>query len=137
MTDISQQAKDTLAQLARRKATERLLSAGAETTDAMQRRVLALAAERNLPAADYAKLLHKRVLTGSIMAFCEKHDVSTDWLLCGDLRALALMTQRHRSAKTVTADLERQWKELVRLLADGPRGVPKLLDYAQRLAGAK
>jgi hypothetical protein len=47
--------------------------------------VLLLAAERNLPAAEYAKLMHKRVLTGPMLAFCKKHDVSMDWLMDGDL----------------------------------------------------
>jgi hypothetical protein len=51
---------------------------------AVRRRVLAFAQERNLQSADYAKLLHKRRSSVAV-AFCEKHKVSMDWLLCGDL----------------------------------------------------
>jgi hypothetical protein len=58
----------------------------------MQRRLQALAAERGIPPADYAKLMWKRVSTGAFMAFCEKHNVSTDWLLSGDLKGLQRMT---------------------------------------------
>jgi hypothetical protein len=59
----------------------------------MKRRVLALAAERNLPPADYAKLMHKRVMDRSIHEFCSKHDVSLDWLMYGDLKGLQRMKQ--------------------------------------------
>jgi hypothetical protein len=43
------------------KAKQRLLRDGSDSDTAFQRRVLALAAERNLRPADYAKLMHKRV----------------------------------------------------------------------------
>ena len=61
-TDISEEAKQALANVAQRKASNRLLRDGCGTDAAMKRRVLALAAERNLPPADYAKLMHKRVM---------------------------------------------------------------------------
>jgi hypothetical protein len=51
----------------------------------MQRRVQALAAERSIPPADFHKLMYKRPSTQAVFDFCEKHKVSADWLLCGDL----------------------------------------------------
>ncbi len=92
-TDISDKAKQALADLAQRKAGDRLRRDGCNTDAAMKRRVLALAAERNLPPADYAKLMHKRVLDRSIHEFCDKHDVSLDWLMYGDLKGLQRMKQ--------------------------------------------
>jgi hypothetical protein len=92
-TEISDEAKQALANLAQRKASDRLRRDGCSTDAAMKRRVLALAAERNLPPADYAKLMHKRVMDRSIHEFCSKHDVSLDWLMYGDLKGLQRMKQ--------------------------------------------
>jgi hypothetical protein len=79
-----------------RRARERLRRAGAESTPAMQRRVQALAVERSIPPPGYAKLMYKRVSTKAVIDFCEKHDVSTDWLLYGDLAGLKRMTRPPR-----------------------------------------
>ena len=76
---------------------DRLKRDGCQSSDAVRRRVLALAAERNLQPADYAKLLHKRISAAPAVDFCEKHKVSLDWLLCGDLQGL------QRMAKATTA----------------------------------
>jgi hypothetical protein len=57
-TDISEEAKLALANRAHVIARVRLVRDGCSTDAAMQRRVLLLAAERNLPPAEYAKLLH-------------------------------------------------------------------------------
>jgi hypothetical protein len=90
--EISEEAKKSLADVARRKAFERLEKDGAHSTAAMQRRVRALAQERNIPAADFHKLMYKRPSTPACMEFCEKHKVSYDWLLAGDLKGLQRMT---------------------------------------------
>ena len=84
--DISEEAKRAIADGARRRARDRLDRDGCHSTDAVRRRVLALAAERNLAPADDAKLLHKRISMSVAVDFCEKHKVSVDWLLCGDLQ---------------------------------------------------
>ena len=89
--EISEEAKRTLADLPRRKALQRLERDGATSRPAMQRRILALAAERSIPPADFHKLMYKRINTYDIMVFCEKHKVSYDWLLCGDLKGLHRM----------------------------------------------
>jgi hypothetical protein len=96
--EISEKAKAALANVQQRRARERLHRDGAESRPAMQRRVQALAAERSIPPADYAKLMYKRVSTGAVIAFCEKHNVSTDWLLCGDLKGLARMERERKEA---------------------------------------
>jgi hypothetical protein len=84
-------------------AFDRLERDGAHSTAAMQRRVRALAAERDIPPADYAKLMYKRVGTPAFLAFCEKHNVSVDWLLCGDLKGLQRMTNERRARRLMTA----------------------------------
>jgi hypothetical protein len=83
--------------VARRKAADRLERDGAHSIDAIRRRVRAIALERNIPPADFGKLLHKRIITAHAVAFCKKHKVSMDWLLCGDLQGLRRMTQWRRS----------------------------------------
>jgi hypothetical protein len=89
--EISEEAKRALADNARRKAIDRLERDGAHSNAAVQRRVLALAAERNIPPADYAKLMHKRIITEAVLAFCKKYNISIDWLMCGDLKGLQRM----------------------------------------------
>jgi hypothetical protein len=95
--EISEEAKRALADLPRRKVLARLEQDGAQSTAAVQRRVRTLAQERNILPADFAKLMHKRILTQHVMAFCEKHKVSYDWLLCGNLQGLRRMTQEAKA----------------------------------------
>jgi hypothetical protein len=59
--EISEEAKRALADLPRRRAFDRLNRDGAHSTAAVQRRVRAIAHQRNIPPADYFKL-----------AFCDK-----------------------------------------------------------------
>jgi hypothetical protein len=101
--EISEEAKRALADLPRRKALARLEQDGAQSTAAVQRRVRALAQERNISPADFAKLMHKRILIQHIMTFCEKHKVSYDWLLCGDLKGLSRMEQRRKVAEAAAS----------------------------------
>jgi hypothetical protein len=64
--------------------------------------------------------MHKCISTTHAMAFCEKHKISMDWLLCGDLQGLHRMT---KEAKAESAELtEAQRKEVTQLfLALSPR----------------
>ena len=88
--------------------------------DAVRRRVRAIAEERNLEPAEFAKLMYERISTTYALAFCEKHKVSLDWLLCGDLQGLRRMTQE---AKVEPPEMtEAQRKEVTQLfLALSPR----------------
>jgi hypothetical protein len=61
--------------------------------------LLALAQERGIPEADYRKLIFKRINTRDVMEFADRHKVSFDWLLCGDLRGLRRMTQEARASR--------------------------------------
>ena len=108
--EISEEAKRTLADLPRRKALQRLERDGATSRPAMQRRIQVIAAERSIPPADFHKLMYKRVNTRDVMAFCEKHKVSFDWLLCGDLKGLARMERERKQAAAAASH------------SDGPRG---------------
>jgi hypothetical protein len=103
-TEISEEAKIALANGAMFRARQRLVRDGCQTDAAMRRRLLALAAERNIPPADYAKLMHKRVLMPSIQNFCRKHDVSLDWLMDGDLKGLQRMKAWEKQGRVMDAD---------------------------------
>ena len=94
--EISEEAKKSLANAVRHAAFRRLERDGAHSTAALQRRVRAFAQERNIPAADFHKLMYKRPSTRDVMVFCEKHKVSFDWLLCGDLKGLQRMTSERK-----------------------------------------
>jgi hypothetical protein len=112
-TDISEEAKRAIADAARRKGADRLERDGAHSMDAIRRRVRAIAQERNLQPADIAKLMYKRISTTHAVAFCEKHKVSLDWLLCGDLQGLHRMT---KAAKATPPEMtEAQRKEVTQL----------------------
>jgi hypothetical protein len=123
--EISQEAQASIAKRSQLKARERLDRAGASSNDALRRRVRAIAEERNLPPADIAKLMYKRISTRDIMIFCEKHKVSFDWLLCGDLRGLHRMTQEAKAAPPETSEGQR--KEVVSLFCALP---PKMQTVA-------
>ena len=117
---ISEEAKRAIADAARRKAADRLKRDGAYSLVAIRRRVRAIAQERNLQPADIAKLMHKRISTTHAMAFCEKHKISMDWLLCGDLQGLRRMTQEAKAKPPEMTKAQR--KEVTQLfLALSPR----------------
>jgi hypothetical protein len=130
--EISEEAKRALADLPRRKALARLEQDGAQSTAALQRRVRTLAQERNILPADFAKLMHKRILTQHVMAICEKHKVSYDWLLCGDLQGLRRMTQEAKASPPEITEAQR--KEVTRLfLALSPKMQAAALGCMQEL----
>ena len=122
--EISEEAKQALANVAQRKAQDRLVRDGCRTDAAMRRRLLALAAERNLPPAEYAKLMHKRIMDRSIHEFCSKHNISLDWLMYGDLKGLQRMKQWAKENHGMTADEQRA--EISRLLLALPPATQKL-----------
>jgi hypothetical protein len=115
-TDISEEAKQAIANGHLVRARQRLRRDGCSSDTAFRRRVLVLAAERNLPPAEYAKLLHKRVPMKPITAFCKKHDVSLDWLMDGDLKGL----QRMKAWKKAGMTPDEQRAEILRLLLLSP-----------------
>ena len=114
--EISEEAKIAIANASRLKAFDRLERDGATSDDALRRRVRAIAAERNIPAADYAKLMHKRISTVAVRQFCEKHKVSYDWLLAGDLGGLRRMIQEAKAAAAPEMP-EAQRKEVMQLFS--------------------
>jgi hypothetical protein len=98
---------------AHRAAFDRLKKDGAHSTAALQRRVRALAHERNIPPADYAKLMYKRPNIHDIGVFCEKHNVSFDWILGGVLAGLQQMTREHKDRAGGRADAK--WVNFLRV----------------------
>jgi hypothetical protein len=91
----------------------RLEQDGAHSSEALRRRVMALAQERNIPPADFKKLMYKRINTQDVMVFCEKHKVNYDWLLAGDLRGLRTMTQEAKADQANISEAQR--KEIISL----------------------
>jgi hypothetical protein len=122
--EISEEAKLAIQNGTLVRAPGRLVKDGCQTDAAMRRRLLALAAERNIPPAEYAKLMHKRVLMPSIQNFCRKYDVSLDWLLDGDLKGLQRMKNWERQGQGMTADEQRA--EILRLLLALPPAKQKV-----------
>ena len=97
--DLTPDQKKMLADVVgKRKARERLRRNGAESREAMRRRVQAFAIEKSIPPARIARLLKGRTTMARVELFCEDYDVSADWLLCGDLHGLVRMTKRQKEA---------------------------------------
>jgi hypothetical protein len=113
--EISEEAKRTLADLPRRKALQRLERDGATSRSAMQRRILALAAERSIPPADFHKLMYKRPGTQAVLDFCKRHNVSADWTA---LRRSAGAAQDDAGGKAEPPEIPEAYrKEIMRLFS--------------------
>lgn len=82
-------------------AAGRLSVDGATSKDAIRRRILALAYERKLPKAEFAKALTCQ--TFQVAEFVERHRLSFDWLYFGDLKGLLWMTNDRRARRVMTA----------------------------------
>jgi len=122
-TDISEEAKQAIANGQLIRARNRLRRDGCSSNDAFRRRVLLLAAERDFPPAEYAKLLRKQRTMKPLQAFCEKHHVSLDWLCDGSLQGLQRMKQWAKQDQGMTADQQRA--EIVRLFLALPPATQK------------
>jgi hypothetical protein len=135
-TDISEEAKQAIANGQLIRARNRLVNDGCRTDAAMRRRLLALAAERNLPPAEFAKLLHKRVLFPNLTRFCKKHDVSLDWLMDGDLKGLARMKKWEREGSGMSAEeLKAELYRIAQLFLSLPPSKQKIaFDHFNQLA---
>jgi hypothetical protein len=57
-------------------------------------RIALIAAERSLPKSETAEVMG-RLNTRDVVVFAERHRISLDWLICGDLKGL-LRTVRWR-----------------------------------------
>jgi hypothetical protein len=114
---ISHEAKIAIAAAAKRKASDRLERDGNFSRDAIRHRLRALAHDRGIPPAGIAKAM--RLNTRALVAFCEQHNVSCDWLMFGDLRGLPKTVQNAQPAPEI---VEAQKCEIVQLLLAMPPG---------------
>jgi hypothetical protein len=71
----------------RNSAFGRLQEDGASSKDNIRRRILLIAAERGLSHAEIKPALTCHTL--KVVTFMERHHISADWLLTGDLQGLA------------------------------------------------
>jgi hypothetical protein len=76
--------------------------------------------------------MYKRINTRDVMAFCEKHKVSYNWLLGGDLQGLRGMSQEAKATPPEMTEAQR--KEVARLfLALSPKMQAVALGCMQEL----
>jgi hypothetical protein len=82
-------------------------------------------------------LLHKRISAAHAVDFCDKHKVSLDWLLCGDLKGLQRMTKEAKAATAHAPQIrEAQWREFRRLFDQlRPDWQATAVAYVRQLAG--
>jgi hypothetical protein len=138
-TDISEEAKQALANRQLVIARNRLQNDGCSSDDAFRKRVLLLAAERGFPPAEYAKLMRKRCPMKPITEFCRKHNVSLDWLMDGDLKGLKRTaewkTQELFSVATTREMAAAQQQEYARLYRElSNDAVPIALAFLRNLS---
>ena len=128
--NISEEAKQALADAQLIRARNRLRRDGCSSDAALRRRMLLLAAERNLPPAEYAKLMHKQRTMKPLLAFCEKHHVSLDWLMDGSLQGLKRMKDVPKPApkKVFSSD-----ELLAKIALLDPGGRQYIIDYIDML----
>jgi hypothetical protein len=62
----------------------------------LRARITLIATERDLPKSETAKVI-SYLRTGDVIAFIVRHDISADWLLCGDLKGLLKMAHNRQS----------------------------------------
>ncbi len=68
----------------------------ASSKEASRTRIALIAAERGLANAETA--FAGRLATGDFISFSMRHNISMDWLLCGDLKGLLRTVRARRSA---------------------------------------
>jgi hypothetical protein len=71
---------------------QREISDAASRKDAIRTRIRLIAAERGLPESEIKKVIG-RLSTRDVICFMQRHDISADWLLCGDLKGLLRMVR--------------------------------------------
>jgi hypothetical protein len=113
----------------RRKTPQgRLTEDGASTNAAMRRRIQVIAHERRLQPSEVAKALTCR--TFEVLKFAERHRISVDWLIHGDLKGL-LRTAQARERPPVDEErglIEKLLKQLdPRLLPVALQGIRKIV----------
>jgi hypothetical protein len=101
-SDISEQAKQAIADGKLRLARQRLDRDGRASAVAVRRRVRCFAAEWNIPAAEIAPLMKGSSPNfNRICEFCEKHGASIDWIIGGDLKFLRQMKRDAQVAAAI------------------------------------
>ena len=101
-SDISEQAKQAIADGKLRLARQRLDRDGRASAVSVRRRVICFAAEWNIPAADVAPLMKGGSPSfNRICEFCDKHGASIDWIIGGDLKYLQQMKRNAQAAAAI------------------------------------
>jgi hypothetical protein len=100
--EISEEAKQALANVHLRQASQRLRRDGSGSAVAVRRRIRCFAAEWKIPADEFAPLMKGRVPSfNRIVKFCEKHGASIDWIIGGQLKYLQQMKQNVQAAAAI------------------------------------
>ena len=123
-------------------ACHRLSNDGASDNATIRRRIALVAAERNLnPSETEALMKGRRISLFLLGRFAEKHGLSLDWLISGDLKAFRKTAQDRTEALlqvATTREMQNaQWQEYVRLYGRlGNASVPVALAYLRNLTKA-
>jgi hypothetical protein len=100
--EISEQAKQAVADGKLRLARQRLDRDGRASAVAVRRRVRCFAAEWNIPTAELAPLMKGSSPNfNRICDFCEKYGASIDWMIGGDLKFLRQMKRNAQAAAAI------------------------------------
>jgi len=100
--EISEQAKQAIAEGNMRIARQRLDRDGRGSAQAVRRRIRCFAAEWKIPAGDIAPLMKGRSPSfNCIVEFCDKHGASIDWIIGGDLKYLQQMKRNAQVAAAI------------------------------------
>ena len=124
--------KRVTAEQERNFAYRRLIKDGGLHTTNIRRRLESIARERCIPSSEISKAMRGQ----NLLNFCQKHDLSIDWVMHGCLKGLLRTVEWQRS--TTPEILEQQSKEVATLFKQ-LRAVDrtKMLNGLRRMVGAK
>ena len=130
--DTMARIKRVTAEQERNFAYRRLIKDGGLHTTNIRRRLESIARERCIPSSEISKAMRGQ----NLLNFCQKHDLSIDWVMHGCLKGLLRTVEWQRS--TTPEILEQQSKEVATLFKQ-LRAVDrtKMLNGLRRMVGAK
>ena len=97
--EISQEAKDALANAAKVRRRRRLDRDGCSKSDAVRCRLRYIAAERKIEPAEITKITARRMRLADLAGFAQQHGISMDWLMFGDISKHPRFVQKAKATE--------------------------------------
>jgi hypothetical protein len=97
--DISDKAKEALANAETFRRRNRLNRDGCSKNDAVERRLNYIAAERKIASAKITKITARRLRLDDLAAFAKRHGLSLDWLMFGDIATHPRFVQKAQATE--------------------------------------